>query len=175
MLSNTLQFIFLCLFGLTIVLHLPQRLLPTGLPLHWITSGLKLEIGFPATSAIRQGPGSLLITNQQPAFSQVLVLISFSAETSRKHCAHISCTQYIFRKMRKAIKIIWFDTFFLYKKKLKPREAKWLSPNYIPQHTDMICLNVYFLPCRDCDLFILKFQHVAQYQICSENSIKVWR
>lgn len=125
MLPNTLQFIFLYLFGLIIVLYLPQRLLPTGLPLDWITSGLKLEIGFPETSAIRQGPGSLLITNQQPAFSQVLVLISFSAETtSRKHRAHIPCTQYIFHKMRKATKIIWFDTFILYKKKLKSREAK---------------------------------------------------
>lgn len=97
MLTNKLQFLFLYLFGLIIVLHLSQKFLLIGLPLDWITSGLKLEIGFPETSAVLRGPGSLLITNQQPAYSQFLALISFSVETiSKEHlCAHIIHTIHI--------------------------------------------------------------------------------
>lgn len=84
MLPNKLQFLLLYLFGLITVLHLSRRFLLIRLSLDWITSGLKLETGFPETSAVLQGPGSLLTTNQLPAYSQFLALISFSVETMSK-------------------------------------------------------------------------------------------
>lgn len=81
--------------------------------------------------------------------------------------------QYIFYKMGKTFKIICLDTFILYKRLLKPTMAIWLAQSHISQHTLIICLNIYLPPCRDCDVYILKFQYVTQYQTHGKNTHKV--